>query len=172
MVMMVKERISVYDWWYMFVILKYLSMALCAYGVFVGYVTYKFVTAAIVVNGTIAPTDAYKGPPRSPRAIPITVSFSPPSNNPSESEKVLVSLPSPMFRRLELGQPVTLLVNPNQLSEARFASITELWAFPGGLLLGGIGLLLVSIAAQGIRPPACSFHSSPPLPASEPVHDK
>ena len=138
----------------MFSILKYVALALLAYGATVTTQTYLFIFHAVPVDGVIAPSDAYKGPPRSPRAIPITVAFSPPagSNGSPPGESVLVSLPSPMFRQMKVGLPVRLLVNPDQLSEVRFASITELWAFPGGLLLGGLGLLLVSIAAQRVTP--------------------
>lgn len=133
----------------MFKILRAIALVILILGVWESGRTALFVKNSVTINGVVAPTESYRGPPRSPRAIPFNVTFS----DPQSGKEVLVSLPSPILMSIKEGKEIPLIINPQALHEARVNLLSELWAYPFGLILGGIILLLVSHQALKIRSP-------------------
>ena len=133
----------------MFKVLRIISVVIFLWGVWESFTTATFIKNGVITKGTVAPTESYRGPPRSPRAIPFNVTFS----DPQSGKEVLVSLPSPILMSIKVGKEVPLIINPLQLHEARVNILSELWAYPCGLLLSGTILLLVSHQALKIRSP-------------------
>jgi hypothetical protein len=133
----------------MFKILRAIAVVVILLGFWESFTTATFVKNGVIIKGVVAPTESYRGPPRSPRAIPFNVAFI----DPQSGKEVLVSLPSPILMSIKVGKEIPLLINPLQLHEARVNLLSELWAYPCGLLLGGAILLLVSHQALKIRSP-------------------
>jgi hypothetical protein len=133
----------------MFKILRAAAVVIILLGFWESYTTATFVKSSVATRGVVAPTESYRGPPRSPRAIPFNVTFA----DPQSGQEVLVSLPSPILMRIKVGKDIPLIVNPLQLHEVRINILSELWAYPCGLLLGGAILLIVSHQALKIRSP-------------------
>ena len=130
----------------LFVTLRWLSVVPLLAGVYLGLDTALFLNNSEQVIGVIAPSDPYRGPPRSPRSIPVTVTFTR-----GDGVQHQVTLPSPIFRRLGPGDALPLRVAVADPTKARTALLPDLWGYPCGFFVGGLGLLIFASAALKVK---------------------
>jgi hypothetical protein len=131
----------------LFTVLRWLAVLPILAGLCFGFSTILFTSRAERISAKVIPSDPYRGPPRSPQGIPIVVQFL----TPDGSEHV-VALPSPFMRRFKNGDTVNLLVDPGDRYSVRASYLADLWGYPLGLFLGGLGLFTVATAAIRVKP--------------------
>jgi hypothetical protein len=110
--------------------------------------TVSFTREAVLTRATVTSVELRPGPPKPTQNTPLHVSFVLPDNT---SHAAIARLP--LLQKIEQGDQIFLLVNPQDPQDVRLPLVSELWARPLAYLLSGTVLMVFLVLFKGpIRP--------------------
>jgi hypothetical protein len=124
-------------------VISSVGIALCAFGIWHGYLTYDFLERAELKNARVTGVQELRGPPKPRQKTAVHIRYSAQVPDQSETKDLSAITQLPLLQEIKEGDQIRVLVDPRQPSVARLPLWSELWARPLTYFVGGILILVV-----------------------------